>query len=269
MIPSGTPAFRLLRQAPGPGWENMAIDEALLESVGQGRSPPTLRLYGFAPPTLSLGRFQKAGELIDRELAARDGLALVRRPTGGQAVLHDRELTYSVVLARGELQPFTKREIYRFIAGMLLAGLEAAGIQARSNSARQGSAHNPDCFRSTGQYEIADERERKLIGSAQVLNRRAALQHGAIPLDGSYRRISRYLRAATEEEHGLPASLGEELGREIGFDEAQEAFARGAALWLSQHGLGLEPGELQAGERARAAELLAEKYSRDGWNLAY
>jgi len=269
VILSGTPAFRLLRQAPGPGRQNMAVDEALLESVGRSDSPPTLRLYGFAPPTLSLGRFQKAGELIDRELAARDGLTLVRRPTGGQAVLHDRELTYAVVLARGELQPFTKREIYRFIAGMLLAGLEEAGIRARSNNARQGSARNPDCFRSTGQYEIADDRERKLIGSAQVLNRQAALQHGAIPLDGSYRRISRYLRAPTEEEHGLPASLGEELGREIGFAEAQEAFARGAARWLSRHGLGLEPGELLAAERARAAELLAEKYSRDEWNLAY
>ncbi len=266
---SGAPAFRLLRQAPGPGQENMAIDEALLENVGRGDSPPTLRLYGFAPPTLSLGRFQKARELIDRELAAREGLTLVRRPTGGQAVLHDRELTYAVVLAREHLQPFGKREVYRFIAGLLLAGLEAAGIRARSNSARQGSARNPDCFRSTGQYEIADERERKLIGSAQVLDRRAALQHGAIPLDGSYRRISRYLRASTEEEHDLPASLGEELGRAVSFAEAQEAFARGAAQWLSRQGLALEQGELLAGERVRAAELLAEKYSRDTWNLAY
>jgi len=265
----GAPAFRLLRQAPGSGQENMAIDEALLESVGRGDAPPTLRLYGFAPPTLSVGRFQKARELIDRELAAREGLTLVRRPTGGQAVLHDRELTYAVVLAREHLQPFGKREVYRFIAGLLLAGLEAAGIRARSNSARQGSNRNPDCFRSTGQYEIADERERKLIGSAQVLDRRAALQHGAIPLDGSYRRISRYLLASTEEEHGLPASLGEELGCEVGFDEAQEALARGAARWLSLQGLALEPGELQAAERERAAELLAEKYSSDAWNLAY
>ena len=269
MTLSGAPAVRLLRQAPGPGQENMAIDEALLESVGRGDAPPTLRLYGFAPPTLSLGRFQKARELIDRELAAREGLTLVRRPTGGQAVLHDRELTYAVALAREHLEPFGKREVYRFIAELLLAGLEAAGIRARSNSARLGSARNPDCFRSTGQYEIADERERKLIGSAQVLDRRAALQHGAIPLDGSYRRISRYLRASSAEEHGLPASLGEELGHEVDFQEAQEAFARGAARLLAQRGLALEPGELLPVERERAAELLDQKYSRDAWNLAY
>jgi lipoate-protein ligase A len=266
---SGPRALRLLRQAPGPGQENMAVDEALLESVGRGEAPPTLRLYGFAPPTLSVGRFQKARELIERELAARDGLTLVRRPTGGQAVLHDRELTYSVALAREHLKPFGKREVYRFIAEMLLAGLEAAGIRARSNSARQGSNHNPDCFRSTGQYEIADERERKLIGSAQVLDRRAALQHGAIPLDGSYRRISRYLRASAAEEHGLPASLAEELGRPVSFEEAQDALARGAARWLSLQGLALGPGELSAAELRRAGELLAQKYSSDAWNLAY
>jgi lipoate-protein ligase A len=265
----GVRLFRLLRDEPRHGQENMAIDEAILENVGEGGSPPTLRLYGFAPPTLSLGRFQSARELVDRELAARDGITLVRRPTGGQAVLHDRELTYAVVIAREHLQPFSKREIYRFIAGLLLAGLEAGGIRARSNAARQGSAHNPDCFRSTGQYEIADEQERKLIGSAQIVSRRAALQHGAIPLDGSYRRISRYLRNLSEEEHGLPSSLGEELGREVGFAEAAEAFARGAAFWLSRHGLVLEPGELASGERARSAELLSSKYSQDSWNLSY
>jgi lipoate-protein ligase A len=265
----GVRLFRLLRDEPRHGQENMAIDEALLESVGDGRSPSTLRLYGFDPPTLSLGRFQKARELFDRELAGREGLTLVRRPTGGQAVLHDRELTYAVVIAREHLQPFSKREIYRIIAGLLLAGLEAIGIRARSSAARQGSAHNPDCFRSTGQYEIADEQERKLIGSAQMLSRRAALQHGAIPLDGSYRRISRYLRNLSEEEHGLPSSLGEELGREVGFAEAQETFTRGAAYALQRNGLLLEPGELSSWERTRSVELLSGKYSQDSWNLSY
>jgi lipoate-protein ligase A len=269
VILRGVSYFRLLRDAPRQGQENMAIDEALLETAGDGRSPPTLRLYGFAPPTLSLGRFQKAGDLIDRQALARDGLTLVRRPTGGQAVLHDRELTYGVVLAREQLEPFSKREIYRFIAGLLLAGLEAIGIRGRSSSERRGSPRNPDCFRATGQYEIADLEERKLIGSAQMINRRAALQHGAIPLDGSYRRISRYLRSSDEEDHGLPASLAEELGREVGFAEAQEAFARGAALALRERGPLLEPGELTSAELARSSELLAEKYSLDAWNLAY
>ena len=267
-LPAGT-VFRLVRQAPGDGRLNMAVDEALAAAAGEGRSPPTLRLYGFSPPTLSLGRFQRARELVNPRFLAGEGITLVRRPTGGQAVLHDRELTYSVALGRDRLEPFSKREIYQFIAGLLLAGLEALGISGRSSRAALGSPRNPDCFRSTGQYEIADPGHRKLIGSAQVVTRRFSLQHGAIPLDGSYRRIAGYLRSAPEEGHEAPSSLGEELGREIGWEEAAESFARGAGYALERLGLRMEPGELTGGEREQAAALLAQKYSRDEWNLQF
>jgi lipoate-protein ligase A len=282
--------FRLLVQEPDDGRRNMAVDEALASCAGDGLSPPTLRLYGFAPPTLSLGRFQRARELVDPVRLAEAGITLVRRPTGGQAVLHDRELTYSVALGRAHLEPFTKREIYQFIAGLLLAGLEALGIRGQSSRAALGSPHDPDCFRSTGQYEIADQAQRKLIGSAQVLTRRWSLQHGAIPLDGSYRRIAGFLRAAPGGGRGLPSraperaaapperaaapperatALGEELGREVGYAEAADAMARGARYALERLGLTLRPGELEPVERERAAALLESKYSRDEWNLQY
>ena len=261
--------FRLLVQEPGDGRRNMAVDEALASCAGEGLSPPTLRLYGFAPPTLSLGRFQRARELVALERLEAAGIVLVRRPTGGQAVLHDRELTYAVALGRRHLEPFTKREIYQFIAGLLLAGLEALGIRAQSSRAALGSAHNPDCFRSTGQYEIADDRQRKLIGSAQVLTRAFSLQHGAIPLDGSYRRIADYLLTTPEDGHGLPSSLGEEMGREVSYAEASEALGRGARYALERLGLTLRPGELSGEESKRAEELLQTKYSRDEWNLQY
>jgi lipoate-protein ligase A len=282
--------FRLLVQEPGEGRRNMAVDEALAACAGEGLSPPTLRLYGFSPPTLSLGRFQRARELVDAERLSAAGFTLVRRPTGGQAVLHDRELTYAVALGRAHLEPFTKREIYQFIAGLLLAGLEALGIRAQSSRDALGSPHDPDCFRSTGQYEIADPRRRKLIGSAQLLTRRWSLQHGAIPLDGSYRRIAGFLRAAPADGRGPPSSpperasappgrepalaarataLGEELGREVGYAEAADAIARGARYALERLGLTLRPGELEPVERERAAALLESKYSRDEWNLQY
>jgi lipoate-protein ligase A len=247
----------------------MAVDEALLVSVGRGRSPPTLRLYGFSPPTLSLGRFQKARQAVRLEAVAADCLTLVRRPTGGQAVLHDRELTYAAVLGRAHLEPFSKRGIYQFIAGLLLAGLEAVGVRARSSRSRLGSPHNPDCFRCTAEYEIADEQERKLIGSAQVVNREASLQHGAIPLDGSYRRVARYLTGDPAEGPGVPASLGEVLGRDVGWEEAADALERGARAALERLGLALEAGELSAAERELASELESGKYARDEWNLLY
>jgi len=267
--------FRLLAQEPGDGRHNMAVDEALASCAGEGLSPPTLRLYGFAPPTLSLGRFQRARELVDTGRLEEAGVTLVRRPTGGQAVLHDRELTYAVALGRGHLEPFTKREIYQFIAGLLLAGLEALGIRANSSRAAQGSPHDPDCFRATGQYEIADERHRKLVGSAQVLTRAYSLQHGAIPLDGSYRRIEGFLRVSSRGQ-AQPSSpperataLGEELGREVSYAEAADALARGARYALERLGSTLRPGELTPRERELAGRLLDSKYSRDEWNLQY
>jgi lipoate-protein ligase A len=296
--------FRLLIQEPGDGRWNMAVDEALASCAGEGLSPPTLRLYGFSPPTLSLGRFQRARGLVDTARLAEAGFTLVRRPTGGQAVLHDRELTYSVALGRRHLEPFTKREIYQFIGGLLLAGLEGLGIRAQSNRALRGSPRDPDCFRSTGQYEIADQRQRKLVGSAQVLTRDWSLQHGAIPLDGSYRRIAGFLaagagarsggagfpRASPGDGRSAPSSppgrepalaarasappkrasaLGEELGREVSYAEAAEALARGARCALERLGLTLRPGELTPQEEERAAALLDSKYSRDEWNLQY
>jgi len=88
-------AFRLILQPPMEGRRNMAIDEALLLKASQGDIAPVLRLYGFSPPTLSLGRFQRLEGMIDREKIKMNGITLVRRPTGGQAVLHDQELTYA------------------------------------------------------------------------------------------------------------------------------------------------------------------------------
>lgn len=154
MILRTSQPFRLLVDPRGEGRWNMAVDEALMESVAAG-GPPVLRLYGFSPPTLSLGRFQAVARRLDPGALARDGVTLVRRPTGGQAVLHDEELTYAVALGRGDLEPFTKREIYRFISGLLLEGLRLLGIEAVVNRHRSGSPFHPDCFGTSGEYEIS------------------------------------------------------------------------------------------------------------------
>jgi lipoate-protein ligase A len=259
----------LILDAPGNGQENMAVDEALLTSVGGGHSQATIRLYGFAPAALSFGRFQRVRDKIDREAVQRAGITLVRRPTGGQAVLHDQELTYAVVLSKEHLEPFHKREIYRFIAELLLSGLARLGVRGQSSRNRIGDPHNPDCFRSTGEYEIASPSARKLIGSAQVVNRNASLQHGAIPLDTSYKQIGRYLALGRTENHEDPGSLSEELGRPVSIEETMKAFAEGFDGGLDRRGINLRTGELTDSEKQQAAELLQSKYSRDEWNLMY
>jgi lipoate-protein ligase A len=261
--------FRLILDEPGSGQLNMAVDEALMESVGNSESPATIRLYGFAPPTLSFGRFQRIRDKIRWEAVRREGITLVRRPTGGQAVLHDQELTYSVVLHKDHLQPFQKREIYRFIAELLLEGLVRLGVQARSSRKRSGDLHNPDCFRSTGEYEIASSSARKLIGSAQVVNRRASLQHGAIPLDMSYRRIARYLSLSPGEEPEEPSCLSAELGRPVSLTQAVKAFAEGFDDALRRRDVKMQTGSLTDRESRLAQELLERKYSGDEWNLQY
>jgi lipoate-protein ligase A len=262
------------------GRRDMAIDEALAEAVGNGASPPVVRLYGFSPPTLSLGRFQKAKGQYSARRLARDGVTLVRRPTGGHAVLHDDELTYSVALSKeggpliganppgGGANPpgggaARKREVYLFIARILLHGLSNLGIAGTINSAQRGDMHNPDCFGSAGEYEIAGADGRKLIGSAQMTTRRAILQHGSIPLQNPGQRVFLYLEAAQPFDSHVPSSLNEEAGRALSFEEVRDAFARAFREDLGATDCDLAPAELESAER-----ILRDKYQTDEWNLA-
>jgi lipoate-protein ligase A len=255
------------------GRQDMAIDEALAEAVGNGSSPPVVRLYGFSPPTLSLGRFQKAKGQYSASRLARDGVTLVRRPTGGHAVLHDDELTYSVALSKdsGPNPPgggaliggARKREVYLFIARILLHGLANLGISGTINSAQRGDIHNPDCFGSAGEYEIAGADGKKLIGSAQMTTRRAILQHGSIPLQNPGQRVFLYLEAAQPLDAHAPSSLNEEAGRVLTFEEVREAFAR-----AFRDDLGARDSDLLPAERESADRILRDKYQTDNWNLA-
>jgi lipoate-protein ligase A len=224
--------FRLILQPPMEGRRNMAIDEALLLKASEQGITPVLRLYGFSPPTLSLGRFQRLEGIIDRGKIESNGITLVRRPTGGQAVLHDQELTYAVILSREHMQPFSKRAIYRFISSLLIEGLRILDIGGEINRNRIGSPHNPDCFGTAAEYEISGIKGNKLIGSAQVLTRCASLQHGSIPLNSSYTDISSYIIADRQPVEGeqvgeKPTSLKNELGRSVSFSEAVSAFTAG------------------------------------------
>jgi lipoyl(octanoyl) transferase len=261
---SGSPPleFRLILDDPADGRWNMAVDHALLDSVERAGAQPVIRLYGFSPPTLSLGRFQRATEVVDVEAARRDGVTVVRRPTGGQAVLHDGELTYAVALSREHLEPFSKRAVYRFVAGALINALERLGLRVSSAGERRGDPANPDCFGTTGEYELADERGRKLVGSAQIVTRAAALQHGAIPINESNRRIVRYLRAAGPQAGHESGSLSALLGRDPGF-----AWVRAEVARLLGEQLRCRPSSLDDADKARAELRLAELYATDTWNL--
>jgi len=180
--------LRVLYDPPQPGPVNMAADEALLTLVGSGDSPATLRLYQWDPPTISLGYFQKYADYQALDPPAGD-LAVVRRLTGGGAILHDRELTYSLtlpsdhpLLARGP------KRLYELAHDAVIACLSERGLEPRRGCETDdsGAARGPFfCFARRHRYDvlIGDD---KVAGSAQRRTRTAVLQHGSIILQRRY-----------------------------------------------------------------------------------
>ena len=257
--------WRLIQSAPADGAMNMAVDEAILRAVAEEKAPPTLRLYAWAPPTLSLGRAQHSSDVDDQALAAL-GYGLVRRPTGGKAILHVDELTYSVVAPEDEPRVTGSIvESYRRLSQGLLRGLERIGVREPEADQRVGSSslRGPVCFEVPSDYEITAG-GRKLVGSAQMRSNGVVLQHGTIPLCGDITRICRVLRAQPDPARvrARATTVEDALGHEVHWDEAGEAMVLGFSEALR---LRLERGDLTAEEEDRAEALRRSKYGADNW----
>ena len=179
--------WRLIIDGDLPGAHNMARDVAILEAVSECQSPPTLRLYGWDPPCLTLGRHQ-GDEAADFLFCSAEGIDVVRRPTGGRALLHHLELTYSVVAPLGEGPlPRGLQDAYRMICGALVQAMQALGVNAELtegdvNLQLPGPRSTVPCFEAPAGGEVVVG-GRKLIGSAMRAHAGAILQHGAIVLD--------------------------------------------------------------------------------------
>jgi len=263
--------WRLIDSPAAPAARNMAVDEAILVAVSRGEAPPTLRLYAWDPPAVSVGYFQRLDREVDREVCRQLGVQWVRRPTGGRAVLHEREITYSVV-APLEVLGGSVLTTYCEISRGLVAGLRLLGVEAEIVPAARSprGLRSGACFDAPSWYEVVVG-GRKLVGSAQVRRDGALLQHGSVLLEFNPRRVAAVLRlppAARERLARLLAAgatgLSEVLGRCPGEGEVRAALSRGFQEAL---GWDLEPGELTAGERELVARL-EEKYNSDAWNLA-
>jgi lipoate-protein ligase A len=262
----------ILHPVPARGAWNMAVDEAVLESAGRGESLPTLRLYAWEPACLSLGYAQPASDVDLVQLQAR-GWDLVRRPTGGRAVLHTDELTYSVAgpLAEPRLAG-TVLDSYNRLARALTEALRLLGlqveIQEHPEKAGRGNP-NPVCFEIPSTYEITVG-GKKLVGSAQARRREGVLQHGSLPLTGDLGRILQVLVYKDEASRSRAAGRLQErattvetaLGRPVSWETAAQA---SIAAFGSVLALDLRPEELSTRERSRAAQLVEEKYARPGW----
>jgi lipoate-protein ligase A len=262
---------------------NMAVDEAILTAHSEGKVPPTVRFYGWNPATLSIGYFQKAVEEIDFAHLEREGLGFVRRPTGGRAVLHDKELTYSIIVS--ESYPGIPRgvtEAYRVLSEGLLLGFRKLGLDARmvqleseEDKSKYASMGSAACFDSPSWYELVVE-GRKIAGSAQTRQKQVVLQHGSILLDLDVEQLFRVLKFSNERlEQRLKQQfvkkavaindLCRDLGRApVALPEVEAAFRAGMAEGLD---IELADSGLTAYEQELAEQLVREKYANEAWNL--
>ena len=263
--------WRYLITPPARGAWNMAVDEAVLETTSYGEALPTLRLYAWNPACLSLG-FAQSFKDVDVARLKSHGWDVVRRTTGGRAILHVDELTYSVATPVNEPRMAgSVLESYQRLAGALIAALRALGlpVEMETEAPPVNAPKGPVCFEVPSAYEIVVD-GKKLIGSAQTRKKSGILQHGTLPLHGDLTRITQALVFADEQERlaagpkRLSRAVTAEMvtGRVISWESAAAAFVLAFEDWL---GLRLEPGELSPAELARAEELVQTKYNHPSW----
>lgn len=256
---------------------NMATDEAIMKAYEEKLVPPTIRFYGWRPAAVSIGYFQHGEREINFAACRQHGIDVVRRLTGGRAVLHAAELTYSIIVGEDYPDmPMTITASYRYLSKGLLLGLEKLGLEAEMTKPQASYAQkipqpaSAACFDSPSHYELT-VRHKKLIGSAQVRKQGVILQHGSILLDFSAEHLAGLLNIGSEEKEKTCSMLQKRvmdlktaLGRTVSWDEARLAMEAGFAQAL---GVTLAAGELTAGEEATAKVLFTEKYTNQSWTL--
>lgn len=257
---------------------NMALDELLMEKVRDGELPAVLRLYEWATPTLSLGYFQKVKKEIDLERVGTYGYEMVRRATGGRGVLHDKELTYSVVLPESyDGMPESVTESYRVISGGLLEGFKNLGLdahfsvpQTKEERKELTNIRSSVCFDTPSWYELVVE-GKKIAGSAQTRQNGVVMQHGSILLDVDIdhlfdmfkyqnTRFKEKMKAAFKEKAVAINDISE--GR-FTVDMLYPAFKDGFEKGLEMK---TRPYDLTDEDKNRL-EQIKNKYSSDEWNF--
>jgi lipoate-protein ligase A len=247
------PPWHILETGLNPGAFNMALDEALLTRVAEGALGPVVRLYGWSPPAVTIGYTQQYGAAVDADACARLGLPVLRRITGGGAVLHEHEITYSVAapaaLLRGDVAASFAR-----VAEALAAGLRTLGVAAE--------------FAPINDVLVNGK---KISGNAQVRRRGAILQHGTVLLRADTQKMFEILRVPEsklkrrniENPGDRITTLENELGRSVAFDEAAAALRAGFEEWIGAPLPVLIPDE----ETLGIAKIIEKnKYMSHEWN---
>lgn len=263
----GTPSF------------NMALDEALLNWHSKGSIPPVIRFYRWEPAALSIGYFQKVEKEIDMDEVHRLGLGFVRRPTGGRGVLHEHELTYSIIVSEDYPDmPETVTEAYRVLSGGLLQGFRNLGLDAYfsvpDTEKKKADLKKPKsavCFDAPSWYEMVVE-GRKVAGSAQTRQKGVILQHGAILIDLDAEKLLSVFKFPDEESKDrmrkkIPekaVAINELRKEKATAEECANAFKAGFEAAL---GIRLTPFELDSDQLEEVRKIEEMRYANPAWNL--
>ena len=271
-------AWRFLSTGSRDAASNMAIDEALLLNHEAGSTPPILRVYAWDTPTLSLGYAQNTAQEVNLTGCRQHGVDIIRRPTGGRAVLHDQEVTYSLILpttlSQGVQGADTLTEHYRRIGLALTAALQQLGLPVHFERAHRRPPASrlpasPACFSALARYEISVA-GKKIVGSAQKRLHNSLLQHGSIPLELNRVRLFQCLQTAPEyrsaliqEAYTTMTSINEIAPAPIPVAIIHRALQAGLAASFDIEFIQdtLQPAELQL-----ATELRTTKYATYSWN---
>jgi len=260
--------FRFLNTHVQDAAMNMAIDESVLTHHLNGEVPPTLRVFRWSQPSISLGRFQSIEREIISERCKQLGVALVRRPTGGRAVYHHDEFTYSIVISKRYGVPPGVVAAYAYLAQGLLAALRLLGVQAELSDERVSKHPSAACFASSTQADLTSGGF-KLIGSAQVWKDDALLQQGSLPLDDQSAEFFSMLRFPNEVAKEEALAQYREKTTPLhtfvpgaSWNDVADAFQNGFSEALQEDFVydTLGPSEWELAHR-----LVEEKYSKLEW----
>jgi len=253
----------------------MAIDEAVLRATQNNEGAlPTLRFYSWTFPAVSLGYFQDIGKEVDIDVCRRRNIQIIRRPTGGKAVLHENDLTYSVI-ARDSNSLFPKDVLgtYRVISQCIASGLALAGIKVEMTGNGRVSDENSlktSCFSSPSRYELL-VKNRKICGSAQLRSRDAFLQHGSILLDFDPYKTCEIILPRSEDYEGqvlrlkqAVTSIGEQTEAIADIDKLRRLLTEGFEKTL---GIELRQGKLSPEEEEMKMVFMKNKYANVEWNM--
>lgn len=268
--------WRILQTGKRSAAENMAIDEAILEAVIAGKADPTIRFYDWEPSTASCGYNQSVNNEVDFEALQKFGFGFIRRPTGGRLVLHDREITYSIITPITDRFAGNVTQAYSVISSALAVGLREMGVDVELekgslDSQHQREAANP-CFSSSSKYELKCK-DKKIVGSAQVRRENVLLQHGSILLNNDQSQVAYLLPRLTDIQKDKLAkflqrktiTINSVLETSVSYEQAVRCLESGfRKSWSSD--IFSNHNDLTQYEIEFSAHLVSTKYLTDEWN---